>query len=125
MMNLIFRFILWLIRLLAVVIFFLIIRLMEAAFRFVLFPLFMAVLRVFRGLIFLSFRATVNGPTRFIDRRAGEWTQMIVDSVDDRAHIHEIYQLCRFVVGTMIVLGWIVSGIFTVTLLRVVFGFFT
>ena len=91
-------------------------------FRLLLLPLLALVLRVFRDLVLLSFSATVYGPARFIDRRAGEWTQMIVDLVDDRGHINEIYQLCRFMVASLLLLGWVVSILFTVTMIRVIYG---
>jgi hypothetical protein len=131
-MNLLFRFIRFLvlsvshllIALISAIFRFLVFVVIAAIFRFILWPFIVAAYRVFRDLIFLSFRAIVNGPTRFIDRLAGEWTQRIFTLVDDREHIHEVYQLCRFLVGGLIVLGWFVTGFFTMEILRVVFGFF-
>jgi hypothetical protein len=119
-MNLIMRFI----RFLAVSALNVLWRLIAIFFQLILLPLLIAVLRLCSGLVFLSFRATVNGPTRFVDRLAGEWTQRVLDLVDDREHIHEVYQLCRLMVGLMIFLGWVVATFFTVEILRVVFGFF-
>lgn len=119
-MNLLLR----LIRFLLSLIWQILLNLALAVFRFLLLPLLIAVLRLGSTLVFFSFRATVNGPTRFVDRLAGEWTQRVLDSVDDREHIHEVYQLCRLLVGGLIVLGWVITGIFTVEILRVVFGFF-
>src|SRR5688572_15707165 len=92
--------------------------LLSVLVRFVLLPLLIAVLRLLRDLVSLSFSATVNGPTRFIDRLAGEWTEKIVESVENRDHIHEIFQLCRFMAGALIIFGWIFIGFFTATLLR-------
>jgi hypothetical protein len=131
LMNLIFRFIRFvvlsifhlLIALISAIFRFLVLVVIAGIFRFVLWPFLVAVFRLLRDLLFLSFRATVNGPTRFIDRLAGEWTQRIFALVDDREHIHEVYQLCRLLVGVLVVLGWIIATLFTVEILRVVFGF--
>jgi hypothetical protein len=119
-MSLLFR----LIRFLLSLIWQVLLNLTLAVFRFLLLPLLVWVLRLGSTLVFFSFRATVNGPTRFADRLAGEWTQRILDLVDDREHIHEVYQLCRILVGAIIVLGWLIAGFFTVEILRVVFGIF-
>jgi hypothetical protein len=119
-MNLLFRFSRFLLSLVWQVL----LNLAIAVFRFLLLPLLIAVLRFGSTLVFFSFRATVNGPTRFVDRLAGEWTQRVLDLVDDREHIHEVYQLCRLMIGVLIVLGWTVTGFFTVEMLRIVFGFF-
>lgn len=104
---------------------FLIIVVITALFRFVLWPFLTAVLRLFHALVALSLSAVVTGPTRFIDRLAGEWTVRIVTVVDNRDHISELYQICRFTVGALIVLGWSATGFFTFQILRIVFGFFT
>ena len=119
-MNLLFRFIRFLVLLVASALF----NVLITAFRFLLLPLLIAVLGTLFNLVFLSIRATVNGPARFIDRLAGEWTRRIFDRVDDREHIHEVYQICRVLVGALIVLGWSITGFFTVEILRIVFGFF-
>lgn len=116
-MNLLLRFlVIWMLKFL--------VWLLTFLARFLLLPLLIAVLRLLRDSVSLSFSATVNGPTRFIDRLAGEWTEHIVELVENRDHIHEIFQLCRFMAGALIIFGWIVIGFFTVTLLRIVFGFF-
>lgn len=91
--------------------------------RFLL-PLILVVLRALLGLISISFAATVNDPREFIDRLAAEWTRWFLERGADREHINQIYSLCRFMVGSMIVLGWAISILFTVEILRVVFGFF-
>jgi hypothetical protein len=123
-MNLIFRSM----RFLVLLIFRWLFGLVTAIFRFVLLPVlltvFLTVFRVIRDLVSLSFRASVNGHTRFIDRLAGEWTERFHELVDDRSHIYEVFQICRFLVGALIFLGWMLTGFFTVTILRVVFGFF-
>jgi hypothetical protein len=123
-MNLLFRFLRFLVSSVLHLLFHLLLGLLAVVFRLLLLPLLVLVLRVFRDLIFLSFTATVNGPTRFIDRLAGEWTHRVFDLVDDREHVQEVYQLCRLMVGGLIVLGWIITGLFTVEILRIVFGFF-
>ena len=119
-MNLLFRFI----RFLFLSILQILLNLTITICRLLLLPLLIAVLRLGSTLVFFSFRATVNGPTRFVDRLAGEWTQRVLDLVDDREHLHEVYQLCRLMVGGLIVLGWIIIGLFTVEILRVYFAFF-
>src|SRR5215207_1455157 len=101
-MNLLLRFIRFLVSLIWQVL----LNLALAVFRFLLLPLLLAVLRLGSTLVFFAFTATVNGPTRFADRLAGEWTQRILDLVDDREHIREVYQLCRLMIGVLIVLGW-------------------
>ena len=117
-MNLLFRFI----RFLLVSILQILVSLTITICRLLLLPPLLAVLRLGSALVFFSFRATINGPTRFIDRLAGEWTQRILDLVDDREHIYEVYQLCRLMAGGLIVLGWIVSTLFTVVIFRVIYG---
>src|SRR5688572_9354475 len=132
-MNLLFRFIRFLVlsvfQLLVVVmttIFrFLVLVVLTAVLRFVLWPVLVAIMRLIWSLLFFSLTATVNGPRRFIDRLAGEWTERIYEGSITRDHLNEVFQLCRFLVGTLIVLGWLVSGFFTYQILRVVFGFFT
>lgn len=99
-------------------------RLAVAAFLWLLLPLVVLVFGLLRSLFLLSLTAAVNGPTRFINRLAGEWTERFHERVDNREHIHQIYQLCRFLVGTLIVLGWLVATLFTIVILRVVFGNF-
>jgi hypothetical protein len=119
-MNLLLRFIRFLVSLIWQVS----LSLALVIFRLLLWPFLIAVLRLGSTLVFFSFRATVNGPTRFIDRLAGEWTQRVLDLVDDREHIREVYQLCRLMVGGLIVLGWVIAGLFIVEVLRVYFAFF-
>ena len=103
----------------------LLLALLILLFRGLLLPLFLLVLRLLRGLVSLSMSATIHGPTGFIDRLAGEWTERIVQITENRKHMAEVFQLCRLLIGTLIVLGWLVAGFFTVSILRIVFGFFT
>ena len=118
-MNLLLRFS----RFLAVSIFNLLLSLLILLIGLLL-PLVLAVLRALAGLITLSFAATVDDPRQFADRLASEWTRRIIQSGADLNRIDQIYSFCRFGAGTIIVLGWLISIIFTVTVLRVVFGFF-
>jgi hypothetical protein len=90
-----------------------------------LLPLLVAVLWLIRSLLFFSITATVSGPRQFIDRRAGEWTERIYEGSATRDHLGEVFQLCRILVGAIIVLGWVVAGLFTYSLIRVYFGLFT
>lgn len=119
-MNLLFR----LLRFLARLIFIFFFHLIAAFTEFILLPMFLTTLRLMLTLMSFSFSATVNGPRQFIDRQAGEWTRQLIDLDDSREHINRIYSLCRLMAGTIIVLGWIVAGIFTVIFLRVYFAFF-
>jgi hypothetical protein len=89
-----------------------------------LLPILLTTLRALLGLISLSFAATVNDPGKFIDRLAAEWTRRLLALGAPRERIDPIYRFCRVLAGTTIVLGWVVAGIFTVEILRVVFGFF-
>jgi hypothetical protein len=116
--NLIFRFI----RFLVASAFKLAIRLGVAFVRFILLPFLQATLRVSGRLIFTSMVATVNGPTQFTDHLAADWTRRVLELGIPHENIDQIFALCRFLVGVSIVLGWVVSALFIVAILRVVFG---
>jgi hypothetical protein len=118
-MNLLFRFI----RFLALLAFNLLFRLIVLLIRLLL-PFLLAVLRGLSGLVFTSLSATVNGPGQYIDRLASEWTAWILSLGVDRGSIDRIYSLCRFLVASRLILGWTVATLFTVAILRVVFGIF-
>ena len=113
-----------LLRFLALSAFNLLIRLIAVLIRFILLPILQATLRVLLALIFTSFAATVNGPRQFIDRLASEWTFWFLSLGVDRGSIDQIYRLCRFLVASRLILGWSVATLFTVAILRVVFGIF-
>ena len=98
--------------------------LLGVIFRVLLLPILVAVFWLIRSLMFFSITATVNGPRQFIDRRAGEWTERIYEGSTAREHLSEVFQLCRILVGAIIVLGWVVAGLFTYTMLRVYFALF-
>ena len=104
---------------------FLVLVVLTAIFRFVLWPVLALILRLIWNSLFFSLTATVNGPGQFIDRQAGEWTERIYEGSATRDHLVEVFQLCRFLAGLIIVLGWLLTGFFTVSILRIVFGFFT
>jgi len=109
------RFLFWLLRLL----FFLLIALLG-----LLLPVLLFVLRALRDLVSISFAATVNGPAPFGDRLAGEWTQRFIEMGAPLDRIDQIFRFCQLAVRSIIVLGWLVSIVFTVQLLRIVFGLF-
>ena len=109
------RFLFWLLRLL----FFLLIALLG-----LLLPVLLFVLRALRDLVSISFAATVNGPAPFADRLAGEWTQRLIELGAPLDRIDQIFRFCRLAARSIIVLGWLVSIVFTVEILRVVFGTF-
>ena len=119
-MNLLGRFI----RFLVVSAFKLLLSLIAVIVRFVVLPILRSALRVLRGLVFTSLVATVNGPRQFTDRLASEWTLRVLDLGIQRDNVDQIYVLCRFLVGSRIVLGWVVAILFTVAVLRVVYGLF-
>ena len=89
-----------------------------------LLPYLFATLRILRTLVFTSLTATVNGPGQYTERLASEWTGQLINLVGFHENIDQIYSLCRFIAGTMILLGWVVSILFTVAVLRIVFGLF-
>ena len=109
------RFLFWLLRTL----FFLLVTLLG-----LLLPVLLFVLRALRDLVAMSFAATVNGPAPFTDRLAGEWTQQLIELGAPLDHIDPIFQFCRLVARSIIVLGWLISIVFTMQILRVVFGIF-
>jgi hypothetical protein len=119
-MNLLFRYI----RFLTILTFRISVRLVAFIFHLLL-PIVLRILGLLQALIHMSFTATVQGPAQYTDRLASQWTRRLLDSGADRANIDEIYRFCRFLVGALIVLGWVVSGSITVEILRIVFGFFT
>lgn len=86
-------------------------------------PMFLVVLRSLRNLIFMSMTATVHGPTQYSNRLASQWTRQLIEMGASREYIDQIYSLCRITVMSMICSGWIVSGVFTVAVFRVVYGF--
>ena len=119
-MNLLFR----LLRFLTVTIFHFLLSLIALIFTLAVLPLLTWVVRMLRGLVFLSFTATVNGPGEYTNQLASEWTRGFIERGFDRNRIDEIHSLCRFAAGSLIVLGWVVSILFTVTLIRVIYGWF-
>jgi len=119
-MNLIMRFI----RFLAALAFNVLWRLIAIFLQLILLPILLVVLRLLRDLIFLSFTATVNGPMQYTDRLSSEWTRRLLDLGGSRDHIDQIFVFCQLAVGSLVALGWIVTTLFTVEILRVVFGFF-
>ena len=90
----------------------------------VLLPILMAALRVLFTLIFFTFSATVSGPMQYTDRIASEWTRRLLDLGGSRDHMDQIFVFCQLTVGSLVALGWVVTVLFTVEILRVVFGFF-
>ena len=119
-MNLLFR----LLRFLAITIFNFLLSLIALMFTLIVLPILIWVVRTLRALVFMSFTATVHGPPVFASRLASQWTRGFLESGADRNRIDQIYSLCYFAAASMIVLGWVISILFTVTVLRVVFGFF-
>ena len=119
-MNLFMRFI----RFLAVLAFSILGRLIAIFLQLILLPMLMAVVRVLRDLISFSFTATVNGPVQYTDRLASEWTRRLLELGGPRDQINLIFVFCQLAVGSLVALGWVVTFLFTVEILRIVFGLF-
>jgi hypothetical protein len=119
-MNLLIR----IIRFLAVLAIRLMLGLIAVFSRFIVLPFLLATLRVSGRLVFTSLTATVTGPTEFTDRLASEWTRRVLEMGIRPEDIDRVFRLCRFLVASMIILGWLVATLFTVAVLRVVFGLF-
>ena len=118
-MNLLIRITLFIARLA----FTILVKLIVAFIR-LLWPFLLAVLRILGSLVSTSLTATVHGPSQFTERLASEWTRRLLDLGVSRDHLDHVHSLCRFLAVSMIVLGWVVTVLFTVAILRVVFGFF-
>src|SRR6266508_1731957 len=99
------RFLFWLLRLLLLIL---------IALLGVLLPVLLVVFRALRHWVAISFAATVNGPARFVDRLAGEWTQRLIELGAPPDRIDQIFRFCQLAARTIIVLGWLVSIVFTV-----------
>lgn len=119
-MNLIVRYL----RFLALLAFNLLLSLIWAIFRLIFLPVLLVVLRVLRDLIFLSFIAAVNGPVQYTDHLASEWTRPLLELGGPRDHIDQIFVFCQLAVSSLVALGWIVTALFTVEILRVIYGWF-
>ena len=76
------------------------------------------------SLVTTAFVATVNGPGQYSERLASEWTRQLLDLGVSRDHLDQTYILCRFLAASRIVLGWVVAALFTMVILRSIFGFF-
>ena len=89
-----------------------------------LLPLFILLLRILWIPVSMSFTATAYGPREYIERVAYEWAQRLTDRGANPENISQITRLCRVLVVSVLVVGWVFSIIFTVAVFRVVFAFF-
>jgi hypothetical protein len=96
-------------------------RLLSILFQLLL-PYILLLLRLLRRLMGISLSAIVTGPQRYMDRLAAEWTQQLIVMGGLRDHLDQVYGLCRFLATSLVVLGWVVTTLLTVAILRVVFG---
>ena len=120
-MNLMFRFIRFLL-LLALDL----LRFLTPLFiRFLLFPVLLIMLRLLRDMALLALATAVIGPTQYMDRLAGQWAQRLIEVENDRQHIIQIYLFCRWMAGAVILMDWLILVLFTVQILRVVYWLFT
>ncbi len=85
-------------------------------------PLVLRLLHLLWFLVAASFTATVIGPRQYVDRLGADWTGRLIASGLDRDHIDHLYTLCRLAVTARMVLGWVIAVLFTVFMLRLVFG---
>ena len=92
--------------------------------RFLLLPILARIFRILADVIFSSIVAVVNGPRLYTEQRAAEWTENLILSGGDIEDIDRLYSLCRFGAWSIIILGWLLTAFFTVTVFRVVYGFF-
>ena len=88
-----------------------------------LLPWILAALRFLINLVTGSLSATVQGPGRYTQWLASEWTRQLLDLGVSRDYLDQIYGLCRLLVVVRIVAGLAVATLFTVAILRVVFGY--
>jgi hypothetical protein len=119
-MNLILR----ILRFLALSILHLLFELTIVFLRFLVLPVMLAFLRIIRDLIFFSLIATLNGPRQHTTRLASDWTRQLIELGAPRDQIDLVFVICQLAVGSILGLGWFVTAIFTVAILRVVFGIF-
>ncbi len=89
----------------------------------VLLPFLLAVLRIAGSLVFASLTAAAIGPRLFIERLSSQWTRWLLDQGVSREYLDQLYTICRIMAVSQIALGWIITTLFTVAILRVVFGF--
>jgi hypothetical protein len=87
-------------------------------------PIILAILHLLQTLMFTSISAIVHGPGLFIERIASRWTLRLLSLGVSRDYLDQLYGLCRFFATSEIVLGWVITALFSVAILRVVFGFF-
>ena len=94
-------------------------------------PIGIAVARRLFNMMRTSIMAAIMGPTAFIDRQASDWTRRLLAIGMSRDHIDIAHDTSRIVITGMIVMGWVVTALFMVTMaviflavIRVVFGIF-
>jgi len=119
-MSLIMRFI----RFLAVLAFRVLGRLIAIFLQLILLPVLLLILRALSALISFSFSATVNGPVQYSDRLASEWTRRLLELGGPRDQIDMIFVSCQLAVASLVALGWVLTVLFTVEFIRIVFGLF-
>lgn len=117
-MNLVIR----VIRFITVLAFNLLIRLLLVLFRLLL-PIVISLLRMMRTLVATSLVATVNGPSLYTEQLASAWTRRLLDIGVSRDYLDQVFGLCRFLATSTIVLGWVVTALISVAILRVVYGY--
>lgn len=119
-MNLLGRFF----RFLVVSAFRLALGLLTVLVRFVVLPLLLATLRMLRRLVWTSLTATVTGPGQYTERLASEWTRRLLALGIPRDNIDQLYNLCRLLAASQILLGWAIAALITLAILRIVFELF-
>lgn len=87
-----------------------------------LLPYLLATLRLLVSLVSSSLSATVHGPRRYTQWHASKWTQRLLEAGVSREYLDQAYGLCQILVASKIVIGLVVAALFTVAILRVVYG---
>ncbi len=98
-------------------------RLLLALLIRLLLPFLLAVLHLVGILVFTSLTAAAIGPGLFIERLSSQWTRRLLERGVSREYLDQLHSLCRFLVASLIAMGWIITTLFTVAILRVVFGY--
>ncbi len=88
-------------------------------------PYLLAVLRFLVSLMTTSIAAAVHGPRQYTEWLASKWAWQLLESGVSRDYLDQIYSLCRVLVVSKIVMGLAFGILFTLAILRVVFGIFT
>lgn len=91
----------------------------------VLLPVFRLSFRILSVPVGMSFTAMAIGPSEYITTIAHEWTDWLINRGANPRNRRQINSLCRFLVTTVLILGWVFISLFIIGIVRVYFGLFT